>query len=255
MPHTKPNGVHIADTGKKTFIPLENNPKIFTTLAHNLGLSSRLRFYDVYSLDDPDPLSPIPRPVHALVFISPETIHHSVRATDKGSADLYYDGHGPDEPVTWFRQIIGHSCGLVALMHSIANGSARAFIHPGSLIDSLLRETEPLKPLPRAAVLGDSQALEDAHMAVATKGDSTAPSSTEPCPNHFVSFVKGADGRCMYELEGGWGGPIERGGLAAEEDMLSPRALEFGVERYLRVAREMGNVEFSIIALAMEPEA
>ena len=69
-------GVYIDPNGKKTFIPLENNPEVFTELVHKLGVSPKLGFYDVYSLDDLDLLSLIPRPVHALIFISPADVYH-----------------------------------------------------------------------------------------------------------------------------------------------------------------------------------
>lgn len=200
-------GVYINSDGRKTFVPLENNPKIFTALAHRLGLSPRLAFHDVYSIDDPDLLALVPRPVHALIFISPASVYHSVRASDAGSKTLTYDRSGDEEPVIWFKQTIGHSCGLLALIHSLANGSARSFVERDSLLDRLLAAATPLKPLPRADVLYQSKELEEAHMAFALQGDSVAPRSEEPNGYHFISFVNGKDGR-LYELEGSWDGPI-----------------------------------------------
>ena len=63
-------GVYINSKGKKTFVPLENNPEVFTDLIHRLGLTSELGCYDVYSIDEPDLLSMVPRPAHALIFIA-----------------------------------------------------------------------------------------------------------------------------------------------------------------------------------------
>lgn len=212
MPQHEP-GVFINSKGKKTFIPLENNPEVFTDLVHRLGISPQLGFYDVYSIDDPDLLSLVPRPVHALIFISPADVYHRVRKNDGGaeieeeSKVLPYDGSGDLEPVMWFKQTIGHSCGLMALIHSVSNGPAKQYINPDSLLDRLLKEALPLKPIPRADVLYNSHELEKAHMASARKGDSVAPSSEEPNGYHFISFVKGKDGH-LYELEGGWTGPI-----------------------------------------------
>nr|POF03777.1 ubiquitin carboxyl-terminal hydrolase isozyme l3 [Quercus suber] len=231
---------------KKIFVPLENNPEVFTDLVHRLGVSQQLGFYDVYSIDEPDLLSLIPRPVHALIFISPADVYHRVRAHD-GSKALTYNGSGPDEPIFWCKQTIGHSCGLMALIHSIGNGTAKAFIQPGSLLDRLLQEALPKPPLPRAAVLYDSFELEQAHMASAYKGDSMAPSSAEPNGYHFLSFVPGTDGH-LYELDGGWHGPIDRGVLGKDEDGLSEKALENGVRKHVKAAE--GSVEFSIVALA-----
>lgn len=173
-------GVHISPEGLKTLIPLENNPQVFTDLIHRLGLDPDLTFYDVWSVDEPALLNHIPRPVHALIFIAPADVYHRVRANDPGSKKLTYDGSGPNEPVIWFKQTMGHTCGLMALIHSVCNGTARQFVKPGSLLDKLLQECIPLKPLPRAKVLYDSQALEDAHMASAAVGDTAPPSSAEP---------------------------------------------------------------------------
>lgn len=101
----------------------------------------------------------------------------------------------------WFKQTIGHACGLYALIHSVGNGPAKDFIIQETLLDRLLKEAMPLKPLPRADVLYNSTELEKAHMSSAFKGDSAAPMAEEPNGYHFISFVKGNDGH-LYELEG-----------------------------------------------------
>lgn len=200
-------GVYIRPNGKKTFVPLENNPEVFTELVHKLGVSSQLGFYDIYSVDEPELLALVPRPVLALVFIAPADVYHRVRAQDGGTKDLTYAGSGEGEPVIWFQQTIGHACGLYALIHSVGNGPAKRFVNEQSLLGRLLEEARPLKPVPRADVLYNSAELEKAHMSVAFKGDSAAPMASEPNGYHFISFVKGDDGH-LYELEGGWNGPI-----------------------------------------------
>lgn len=244
-------GVFINSKGVKTFVPLENNPEVFTDLVHRLGVSSKLGFYDIYSIEDPELLSFVPRPVHAVIFISPADVYHRVREND-GSKELTYNGSGEGEPVMWFKQTIGHACGLIALLHSVSNGPAKQYITPESTLDKLLKEAQPLKPLPRADVLYNSEALEKAHMASAYKGDSAAPSSEEPNGYHFISFVKGTDGH-LYELEGSWNGPLDRGVLSEDEDCLSERALEIGVKRHIKAAQ--GNIEYSMVALATVPDA
>lgn len=57
----------------KHFIPLESNPGLFTQLMHQLGGGPSLTFEDIYSLDNPDLLAFIQRPVHALVLTFPTT--------------------------------------------------------------------------------------------------------------------------------------------------------------------------------------
>lgn len=240
-------GVFFRSTGKKTFIPLENNPEVFEHLVHKLGMSPELGFYDVYSIDEPGLLSMTPRPVHAVIFIAAADVYHKVRQHD-GSKELTYNGTGDGEPVLWFKQTIGHACGLMALLHSISNGTAKQYIQPDSDLDKLLQKALPLEPLPRAELLYNSTELEEAHMSAAWRGQSVAPQAEEPNGYHFISFVRSEKDGHLYELDGGWNGPIDRGALPDGEDMLGDQALEQGVRRFIRLAD--GVIEFSIVALA-----
>ncbi|OAA44289.1 ubiquitin hydrolase L3 [Metarhizium rileyi] len=244
-------GVWVSPTGRKSFIPLENNPEVFTSLVHDLGVSPDLGFYDVYSLDEPSLLSHIPRPVYAMIFIAPSDMQTAVRQEDglpkSVSNGLTYDGSGPDEPVVWFLQTIGNACGLYALVHSVANGEARQFVNRGSVLDKVIETGIPLKPQERAKSFYDNQALEEAHMRAARLGTSEAPAAEIHAGHHFIAFAKGKDGH-LWELEGTADGPIDRGALADEDDMLSERALERGVKRFMKFGG--GNVHFSIVALA-----
>lgn len=246
-------GVYISSTGKKTFIPLENNPAVFTDLVHRLGVSPKLTFHDLYSLDL---ISLIPRPAHALIFIAPAPIYYAVRSkydNYKDTAQITYNSCGPDEPVMWFKQTIGHACGLYSLIHAVGNGDAKNFIQPDSLIDRLLKEAEPLQRKERADVLYNSHELEVAHMASAVQGDSRTPSSEEPVGYHFITFVKGNDGH-LWELEGSWD-PIDRGVLEDGEDVLSEKAVELGIGKYIKEAERLENAEMSIVALATAEES
>ncbi|KAM3421114.1 hypothetical protein BST61_g1528 [Cercospora zeina] len=246
-------GVVINPEGKKIFVPLENNPEVFTDLIKRLGVSSDIEFCDVYSINDPGLLGMVPRPVHALIFISPSNVYYSVRKAHdgyEGREKITYDASGEDEPVMWFRQTIGNACGLYSLIHAVGNGSSRDFVIKDSLIDKLLKEAVPLKRAERADVLYNSKELEEAHMASAVHGDSRIPSAAEPVGYHFITFTKGKDGH-LWELEGGWN-PIDRGELKESEDMLSERAIELGVRKYVDLAE--GNLEFSIVALATRLE-
>ena len=247
------DGVVILPSGKKTFICLENNADVFTGLAHDLGLTPALGFYDVYSLDEPSLLSVVPRPAHALIFITPGSTYYSVRGADgtRFTKDgLTYEGAGPDEPVMWFRQTIGNACGLMALVHSMANGEVRASVQKGSLIDRLLEEATPLKPDPRADVLYNSVELEEAHMRAARRGDSAVPAADDLIDLHFIAFVKGKDGH-LWELEGASDGPIDRGLMKEGDDMLSEQTLKMGVKKFLDVAGD--TLEFSVVAMAQRP--
>ncbi|MCJ1432881.1 ubiquitinyl hydrolase 1 [Xylographa pallens] len=234
---------------KGFFVPLENNPEVMSHLADKLGVSPDLGFFDVYSIDDPDLLAYIPRPVYALLAIVPPKVYWKAR--HKESKTTAYEGSGEKEPVIWFKQTIRHSCGLIGLLHSVSNGGARQYIQKESTLDKLLKEAIPLKPAPRASVLYESEALVAAHRSAAQIGDTEAPpAEDEKDLQHFISYVKADDGH-LWELEGGWHGPLDRGELGPEEDVLSEEALRLGIGAFLKEAQdEGGELRFSLVALA-----
>lgn len=223
------------------------------TLAGRLGLSGDLQFYDVYSLDEPDLLAHIPRPAHALLVILPLTAAWDGERRAEDAAKAEYEGSGDGEPVIWFKQTIGHACGSIGLVHCAINGPASRFITAGSPLEKIRADAVPLKMADRAKMLYDSQPFEDAHQSVATMGDTVAPSNEEGdrLGQHFVAFVKADDGH-LWELEGSRKGPLDRGPLSEEDDVLSPRALELGLKRVIKLEQDAGgkDLRFSCIALA-----
>ena len=56
----------------------------------------------------------------------------------------------------------------------------------------------------------------------------------------------------MWELDGRRKGPLDRGELGANDDVLSEKALELGPKRFMKREEEVGGGEmrFSIVALA-----
>lgn len=237
----------MADAAGRT----ENNPEVMDPLAAKLGLGDELRFYDVYALDEPALLAHIPRPAAALLVIIPmtEAWGRDREAEDAARPGGDYDGRGPDEPVVWFRQTIGNACGSIGLLHCAINGPAAAHVRPGSDLARLRAAALPLGPADRADLLYHDAAFEAAHKSVEKAGD-TAPSNAHHEGQHFVAYVK-AGGR-LWELEGSRPGPLDRGALAEDEDVLSPRALELGLGRIIKLNQQDGasDLRFSCMALA-----
>lgn len=222
-------------------------------LAKKLGLSEELQFYDVYSLDEPELLAHIPRPAFALLVIIPFTQPWDQERQAEDSAMEDYDGSGEKEPVIWFKQTIGHACGSIGLLHCTINGPAPKFIQPGSTLEKLRADAIPLNMMDRAQMLYDSQPFEDAHQSVAMMGDTEAPSVEDghKLGQHFVAFVKAEDGH-LWELEGSRKGPLDRGLLDDDEDVLSPRALDLGLKRVIKLVQNAGgnDLRFSCTALS-----
>jgi ubiquitin carboxyl-terminal hydrolase L3 len=228
-------------------------------LAKKLGLSEDLEFYDVYSLDEPDLLAHIPRPVYALLVIVPLTPawKQDREAEDAALGDPanYYDGGVAgkgDEPIIWFKQTIGDACGSYGLLHCAINGPTPQFILPGSILAQLRRDAMPLAKDERAQMLYDNEAFEEAHQSVAALGDTPDPGigSGQHLGQHFVAYVK-ANGH-LWELEGSREGPLDRGELGKDEDVLSLRALDLGLKRIIKLDLDAGGQDprFSCIALA-----
>lgn len=237
---------------KKLFTILENNPSVMTHLASSLGLDmSTLSFHDIYSLTDPELLALIPRPVYALLVIIPLTPSwRTSRETEDATKPDEYAGKGPNEPVLWFKQTIGNACGSIGLVHCILNSEANEHVKPGSTLDGIRKEAVEKSMLDRARVLEDSEEFERAHEEAAKLGDTPTPPpvTDEHTGQHFVAFVK-KDGR-LWELEGSRKGPLERGVLGEDEDVLSEKALGMGLGKLIEVERESGgDLRFSAIAL------
>jgi ubiquitin carboxyl-terminal hydrolase L3 len=237
---------------QKRFIILENNPSVMNHLAYSLGLSRTLAFHDIYSLTDPDLLAFIPRPALALLVIIPLTPTWHAARTSEDKDKPGYSGKGEQEPVIWFKQTIGDACGSIGLVHCLLNNpKAAKQIAPGSTLDQIRRDAIDKLMWERAKVLEDSDAFEKAHAEAAVLGDTVAPQTGEHghTGQHFVAFVKGKDGH-LWELEGSRKGPLDRGLLGEDEDVLSEGALEKGLGRLMRIEMENGgDLRFSAIAL------
>ncbi|TRX99029.1 hypothetical protein FHL15_000371 [Xylaria flabelliformis] len=233
--------------GATAFIPLEANPELMTSLLRKLGLSSSLAVHDVYSISEPELLAFIPRPALALLLVFPvSAIYESSRLSEDAGVDEY-TGKGEDEPVMWWKQTIRNACGLMGLLHAVANGPARGFIEQDTPLATLLAKSIPLAPTERSALLEKTPALASAHQEAASQGQTVAPDAQDDVDLHYVCFVKTDDGT-LWELDGRRKGPIARGKLDDSEDVLSEKALLWGPLKFLE--RGGGDMRFSCVALA-----
>lgn len=224
----------------------ENNPDVFSHLASRLGLSSTdIAFHDVYSLDNPTLLDLVPRPVLALILTCPAKAYHHARDKEE-SMMQEYDGTG-DQPIMWFKQTIRESCGFMAFLHAVFNSQAKKLIRPSSFLDRLRKTAMPLTVEARARLLEESPFLESVHSEAARMGTPPTPDFEHDTGNHYITFVRADDG-CLWELNGGMPGPVNRGPLADDEDALSETALRLGVRTFLKNARF--DPRYSVVALS-----
>ena len=104
----------MADT--KRVIPIESNPEIFSSLAHNIGLSPILAFQDVYSITDPDLLAFLPRPVMGVTMLFPITEKYEEYRKHQDEINL-----NQSKGAHWFKQTVANGCGFYAILHILAN--------------------------------------------------------------------------------------------------------------------------------------
>ena len=118
------------------------------------------------------------------------------------------------------------------------------------MLSNLITKALPLDPRSRAKLLETSRDLANAHASAATGGDTSAPSADEEVDLHYVAFIK-SERNNLWELDGSRKGPLNRGRLGDDEDVLSGKAIDLGPRRFLKREEEAGGGEmrFSILAL------
>ncbi|KAF1809471.1 cysteine proteinase [Eremomyces bilateralis CBS 781.70] len=215
---------------RKHFIPLESDPEVFTRLLHKLGISPDLRFQEIYAIDEPDQL---PHPALALVFIFPAPAAYEVQKAKEDSGSSEYAG-GDDQDVMWFKQTIHNACGFYALLHSVCNGPAKAYIQPGTLLGRLMDTCRSLGTEDRIRVLEDSKELETIYAEAAREGGTPVPGAEEEVDSHYICFVKSTGNSHLYELDGDRKGPVDKGFVEAD-DVLAEESLNV-VKQYMQDA-------------------
>lgn len=275
---------------RKSFIPLEYipsplpsfrctttnkgrcNPELMTDLVHRLGLSPKLAFVDIYSMD-PDLLAFAPRPALALLLVFPVSPAYDAHRTAEDNAlfpEPGTEGEGESqgragEGPLWFKQTIRNACGMMGILHAVANGPKRDLIGlfpptPNCIGTDACEVVELGTPLykfldkarslasadERARALEENEELEAAHRSAASRGDTATPDANDDVDLHYVCLVK-FNGH-LYELDGRRRGPLDRGLLGDNEDVLGKRATEV-VQSFIDREKDSGRLDFSLVAL------
>ena len=121
---------------------------------------------------------------------------------------------------------------------------------PSTPLSNLITEATPLPPPDRAKLLENSPNLASAHASAAAEGNTAAPAADDRVDLHFVAFIKSGEDN-LWELDGRRKGPLNRGKLPAEEDVLGETAVALGPKKFLEREKETpgGELRFSILAL------
>lgn len=234
---------------ERSVVPLESNPEVFTSFAHNLGLDETHEFADIYSLTDPDLLAFVPRPVKALILLFPL---NEVFEAEKGlkTSEKSESIPGDQSQLIWFKQTIRNACGLYGLLHSLA--SNKELLKSDSVLLKFL-ESNPRNSGQYADDIADDfvVSISEQNEKSFQQGQTQAPEDGE-VDFHFITFVS-HNGK-VYELDGRRpeGAKLLGDVLDKESDLVAQKAVVDRVQWYMDNADEESKLNFSLLGL-VEP--
>lgn len=187
--------------------PLECTPDTFNILAKGLGLDTeRWHFVDVLGLDD-ELLSLVPPGATALILLYPTTDKDIEQCLNRVEPDVL------DVPsnVVFLRQLVGGSCGTIAVVHAVTNSrQCHDAVSPSSPFAELIDNSGDTDSKSRWFV--ESESVRNAHQATVKSivgTSSQMPLAGQRQGRHFIAFVNQNDH--LLELNGRNNAPICRG--------------------------------------------
>ncbi|KAI9494678.1 peptidase C12, ubiquitin carboxyl-terminal hydrolase [Zychaea mexicana] len=174
-------------------------------LVHENGIDRAWTFNDVYGFDA-DLLGLIPRPVKAINFLYPTMAEGNAQYVKEQEARIIKEDQTVSPHVMYFKQTIHNACGMMALIHSLANNSD--IVGPG-LFRTLIDKAQHLTVDERVDLLETSNELASVHETAGRAGETQAPAAEAEVEVHYACFTE-MDGD-LYELDGGKPFPINHG--------------------------------------------
>uniref|UniRef100_A0A8C5WIZ1 Ubiquitin carboxyl-terminal hydrolase n=1 Tax=Leptobrachium leishanense TaxID=445787 RepID=A0A8C5WIZ1_9ANUR len=197
---------------------MENNPEMLNEVFSQLGVSGDWKFEDVIGFEESS-LSAVPKPVCALMLAFPlSEQHEAFREKQKAEIKEEYN-----PKVYFLKQTIGNSCGMIGLIHAVANNRDKLTLAEKSALKEFLDESASLSPEERAKLLEENEVQDDV--------------------SFHVILLTQVDGH-LYELDGRMSVPVDHG-PTSEDSLLKDAA---GICRQF-TEREKGEVRFSAVAL------
>ncbi|KAJ5338901.1 hypothetical protein N7452_005629 [Penicillium brevicompactum] len=173
-----------------------------------------IRFVDIWSLES-DQLDSIrigiQDPIEPLILVLPDCPTY---------AEQKHEHVAPKGDVPWLQQTINNACGLYAILHCICNALGAEQVEPGSFFDRFMKQN----PADRARYLQNSSELDQIYHSAALNGSSEPPVAEAEMEHHYICLARRYG--CLYELDGDRIGPIYRGDMEVDEDILSEQALD-----------------------------
>ncbi|KAI8339638.1 peptidase C12, ubiquitin carboxyl-terminal hydrolase [Chlamydoabsidia padenii] len=187
-------------------LPLEANVEVWNKIIHDSGVSTKWKYTDIHGVDS-DKLSKIP-PSSALILLFPSTDKYNDHIHEE-EVRLAKLEQSISPNVVFFKQTVQQACGMIALLHSLANNSNSEEVK-GPLFD-FIEKSRSMSPDERAEWLKESNELRLLHeAAAATLGDHPVALLEDGHTDfHYVCFVEVDDH--LYELDGRRPLPVNHG--------------------------------------------
>lgn len=227
------------DANIHAVVPLESNPEVFSEFGHKLGLSPLLSFTDIFSLDDPDLLAFLPRPMEGIILLFPVTDTYEKFKDSEKVEPL------DNSEIVWLKQVVKNACGLYALLHLLLN-LPEGFIVQNSAISNFRQSFINDNSDPVSLVLNIAKQM---YSSFSQQGQTEAPQADEDVELHFVSFIKIENK--IYELDGRRNGPILLDTTAdSNNDILSNDSVAKRVKKYMSFVTDDNALNFAMMGLA-----
>ncbi|KAF9409997.1 hypothetical protein HW555_010799 [Spodoptera exigua] len=177
-------------------LPMESNPDTMNKYLEKLGVSEKWRMVDVIGLEE-EALSWVPRPVLAIILLFPLSDAYEKHRRDQEN-EIQVKGLEPPKDVFHLKQVLSNVCGIIALVHSVANNVPHIELNDG-LLKTYIDEAKNLDATAKGALLENSAFL-NAYREIVRTGSEPGTEGEEAVNNHFVTFIH-KDGH-LFELDG-----------------------------------------------------
>jgi len=197
-------------------------------------------FGDVFGLD-PELLMMVPQPCIAMMLLFPiNKAHEDNSAIEKEK--ILKEGQKLPDNIWFMDQTIGNACGTVGLVHAIANNRDKLQLDDGHL-KTFFEESKKIPSNERCSMLGETEAIADAHEESANDGQTDAPDLEDRTNLHFICFTA-VDGN-LFEFDGRKSFPINHGETTSETFLSDAAQL---CKTFM--TRNPESMEFNITALS-----
>ncbi|KAI9264177.1 ubiquitin C-terminal hydrolase uCHL1 [Phascolomyces articulosus] len=189
-----------------SWIPLELNPDVWNKLIHENGVDKTWAFNDIYGFD-PESLGLIPQPVSAIIFVYPTMTETDLKFRKQEEQRILKEGQFLGPNVMHFKQTIYNACGMMALIHLLANN--RALLTGPGVFREIVEQADGMTVDQRIKLLENNKRLAYVHEIAGKDGQTNAPAPEAEVDVHYVCFTDTDDH--LYELDGDKPFPINHG--------------------------------------------